>query len=420
MSIARRIALALAVVATSAAATARAADFALKDGDRVVFYGDSITDQRQYTVYTEAYALTRFPDRVITFIHSGWGGDRVNGGGGGPIDVRLDRDVIAYRPTVVTVMLGMNDASYQPFKEEIFKTYREGYQHLVERLKREVPGVRLTLIRPSPYDDVTREPSIGDGYNKVLVRYGEFVEELARKEGATVADLNAPVVEALKKARELDEKEARNLIFDRVHPGHAVQLLMAEALLKAWDAPATVTAVVIDAEGKTVAKAEKTRIDGLEVDSKKLTWTQDDEALPMPIDLRDGQIALAVKSSDVMKALNQETLQVKGLGEGDYVLKVDGQEVGTFSRKDLGEGINLAEHDTPMARQARDVLGLTRRHNDLHFVRWRMVQVPLQDDGLRSYSTAIDALDALEGDLVSKQRAAAKPKQRRFELAPKS
>ena len=71
----------------------------VKDGDRVVFYGDSITDQRLYTVFTEAYVVTRFPKRNITFVHSGVGGDRVGGGGMGPIDLRLDRDVVAYKPT---------------------------------------------------------------------------------------------------------------------------------------------------------------------------------------------------------------------------------------------------------------------------------------------------------------------------------
>ena len=81
--------------------------FFLKDGDRVVFYGDSITDQRLYTVFTEAYVVTRFPEMKVDFVHSGWGGDRVTGGSGGPVDVRLERDVEAYRPTVVTIMLGM-------------------------------------------------------------------------------------------------------------------------------------------------------------------------------------------------------------------------------------------------------------------------------------------------------------------------
>src|SRR6478752_1154042 len=93
--------------------------FYLKEGDRVVFYGDSITDQRLYTTFTETYVLTRFPAMKVDFIHSGWGGDRVGGGGGGPIDVRLERDVIAYKPSVMTIMLGMNDGSYKALDEDI-------------------------------------------------------------------------------------------------------------------------------------------------------------------------------------------------------------------------------------------------------------------------------------------------------------
>src|SRR5437899_10370528 len=104
----------------------RAEDFALKAGDRVVFYGDSITDQRLYTAFTETYVVTRFPKLDVSFVHSGWGGDRVTGGGGGPIDVRLRRDVFAYKPTVMTIMLGMNDGSYRAFDEKIFDTYAKG------------------------------------------------------------------------------------------------------------------------------------------------------------------------------------------------------------------------------------------------------------------------------------------------------
>ena len=155
--------------------------FAIKDGDRVVFYGDSITDQRLYTTFVETYIVTRFPAMNVSFVHSGWGGDRVTGGGGGPIDRRLERDVFAYKPTVVTVMLGMNDASYQPFKQEIFDVYAKGYQHLVESLKSNLPGVRITLIQPSPFDDVTRKPNFEGGYNQVLIRYGEFVKDAGRE-----------------------------------------------------------------------------------------------------------------------------------------------------------------------------------------------------------------------------------------------
>src|ERR1043166_92515 len=52
-----------------------AGDFLIKDGDRVVFLGDSITEQRLYTTYIEAYALTRHPDWRLSFRNVGWGGD---------------------------------------------------------------------------------------------------------------------------------------------------------------------------------------------------------------------------------------------------------------------------------------------------------------------------------------------------------
>src|SRR6266849_10522548 len=110
-------------------------DFYLKDGDRVVFYGDSITDQRLYTTFTETYVLTRFPRMRVSFVHSGWGGDRVSGGGGGPVDLRLQRDVFAYKPTVMTIMLGMNDGRYRAFDPEIFSTFANGYRHIVQSAK---------------------------------------------------------------------------------------------------------------------------------------------------------------------------------------------------------------------------------------------------------------------------------------------
>src|SRR5438874_5610184 len=257
----------LFVLLASSVPAAEKSGFYLKDGDRVVFYGDSITDQRLYTTFVETYAVTRFPKMKVQFVHSGVGGDRVTGGWGGPIDTRLDRDVFAYNPSVMTIMLGMNDGSYTNFQQKIFDQYTKGYEHIVASVKQHFPHIRLTLIQPSPYDDVTRPPVFAGGYNKVLVRYGEFVKELAARNGATVADLNAPVVAALEKAFATDTNVAAQIIGDRIHPGVAGHLLMASELLNACHAPALVSTVEIDTSGKATTSAG-TRVSNLKVGQK--------------------------------------------------------------------------------------------------------------------------------------------------------
>lgn len=402
---------------TAATAIHAQGGFYLKDGDRVVFYGDSITDQRLYTTFVETYAVTRYPRLKATFVHSGWGGDRVTGGGGGSVDVRLQRDVIAHRPTVVTVMLGMNDGSVRPFDDKIFETFATGYRHLLQMLKSHLPGLRLTLIQPSPYDDVTRPPAFEKGYNAVLVRYGEFVKKLAVEEAVQVADLNGPVVDALVKALQSDAALAPRIIPDRVHPGPAGHLLMAAALLKAWNAPALVTSVEVDAATRSVVSAVNTELTQLKWGSH-LEWFQLDQALPLPLDMNNPIIALAVRSSDVLDSLNKQMLIVKGLSSPRYRLRIDGEEVGIFTSSQLEAGVNLGALSTPMQKQATAVHGLTLRHNDIHFARWRHVQVALEKDASVVKKEAINALDSLELHLVEEQRAAAQPKSRHYQLVP--
>src|SRR5437899_1944713 len=400
----------------------RAESFALKDGDRVVFYGDSITDQRLYTTFAETYVITRFPKLDVSFVHSGWGGDRVTGGGGGPIDLRLRRDVFAYKPTVMTIMLGMNDGSYRAFDETIFGTYAKGYQHIIDSVKEALPGIRITVIQPSPFDDVTQPPRFEGGYNAVLARYSQFVKELAEREKLSVADLNAPIVAALEKAKATDAELAKKIIPDRVHPGPGGHLLMAAELLKSWHAPVLVSAVAIDASSKKVADAKKTGISELKI-GDAISWTQLDEALPMPVDLNDPVIALAVKSSDFLQTLNQQTLKMTGLGSANFDLKIDGDEIGSFTKEQLAEGINLATLPTPMVKQAAEVHKLTLQHNNIHFQRWRQIQVPMADGRTPRVQKATQdlmaALDEEEADVLKEQRAAAQPRPHQFQLAPK-
>ena len=133
----------------------------------------------------------------VHFFGAGVGGDRVTGGGGGPIDQRLERDVFAEKPTVVTVMLGMNDGSYRATTPEIESTYVEGLRaHLLDSIHEHAPGARVTLLGPSPYDDVTAPPRSS---RADTTRVMQHFAELDRGPGTAntarhLSDLNPPVV----------------------------------------------------------------------------------------------------------------------------------------------------------------------------------------------------------------------------------
>lgn len=395
------------------------ADFALKPNDRVVFYGDSITEQRLYTTFAETYVVTRFPKLPVSFVHSGWGGDTAFGSGGGPIDLRVQRDVLAYRPTVMTVMLGMNDGGYRAFDQERYDMYTTGYKHILDSVKQADPAVRFTLIQASPYDDVTRQPGFPGGYNATLQRFGAFVKDTAAQRGAIDADFNAPVVAMLQKANATNADLSQKIIPDRVHPGPAGHLIMAEALLKAWGAPSVVSDVSIDAATNKVARAQNTQVTDVK-SGPTLSWTQLDSALPFPLDTNNPEMALALKSSDFVESLDREPLQVTGLTAPNYTLLIDGDEVGDFSREQLAQGVNLALAATPMRDQAQNVHRLTIKHNDLHFWRWRSFQVPITQEHGPAAKAALPALlkalDDEEAQMVVEQRATAQPKPHRFEL----
>src|SRR5262249_15843526 len=128
------------------ATTARAQDFKaplsrldLSTGDTVVFLGDSITHQCLYTQYVEDFYYTRFSGLRVKFHNAGVGGARARDA----LD-RFDRDVASYKPKYVTVLLGMNDGSYQPYDEKTFQTYRTDMTELIGKI-REIGAVPVLM-----------------------------------------------------------------------------------------------------------------------------------------------------------------------------------------------------------------------------------------------------------------------------------
>src|SRR5262245_43200999 len=98
----------VAVSVGTSADPAASSDFFFKPKDRILFLGDSITEQYDYTNFLEYYLLTRFPQWDLKIYNAGIGGDTAGGGNG-----RALRDVLSENPTAVTINFGMNDGGYK-------------------------------------------------------------------------------------------------------------------------------------------------------------------------------------------------------------------------------------------------------------------------------------------------------------------
>jgi lysophospholipase L1-like esterase len=386
---------------------------AVHDGDRVVFYGDSITAQRLYTRFVEDFVLTRYPQMHIAFWNAGIPGDTVYGGYTGDMPARLKRDVIPHQPTVITIMLGMNDGYYMAFNQKYLDIYKEGYRKLLDALQSEIPAARVTLISPTPYDEVTHGTEFA-GYNGVVSRHAAFVKELATTAHLGFSDFNQVETGLLNRGTQKNSSLAALLIPDRIHPAEASHWVLAAVLARSWGLSPVVSSVQLDAPLKKTGATENTQVSDLTVKDGSLHWTQTDNALPLPLQLDDGMIQFVLRVSD-LEAMDRQLLRVNGLPASRYTLAIDGKKIASFARRQLAAGVNLALYSTPMENQANGVDAIELKRTRLDEARFLLA---IEDPKTGDDADTLKALQAKDTALADEQRKLAQPKPHRFDLTP--
>src|SRR5260370_16996048 len=135
----------LAITLTAVSLTAVRADDKpiLTKGGRLVIAGDSITEQKIYSRYMETYLTACHPELDLWIIQLGWSGERSPG-----FANRMDFDLLGFKPTVVTTNYGMNDGSYQAYKENIGAEYKKHMKNIVDRAAK--PRRTLAVRPPRP------------------------------------------------------------------------------------------------------------------------------------------------------------------------------------------------------------------------------------------------------------------------------
>jgi lysophospholipase L1-like esterase len=230
-----------------------------KQGDRVVFTGNSITDGGHYHSYIWLYYITHFPNRRITVYNAGIGGDVSR-----QMQERLDGDVFAHKPTVMTLTFGMNDTGYQNLKgakadsayaakvAESLKNFRLIEEKLVQH-----PEIRKVMIGSSPYDETSKiktTPLIGK--NAAMLKIASDQRATAAKHHWEFVDFNKPMIDINLQQQKTDSMFTLQGS-DRIHPTNDAQMVMAYLFLKAQGLNSTkVAQMSINVSQKSVISAQ--------------------------------------------------------------------------------------------------------------------------------------------------------------------
>ena len=225
-------------------------DAQLPERKRIVFLGDSITDDGTYIAYLDAYFRLHAPDSRIELINLGVSSETVSGLSEPAhpfprpcLHDRLDRALAKTRPDWVVVCYGMNDGIYHPFAEERFRAYREGYLRALGKIRQ--AGAKAIAMTPPPFDPPSLENGaerlLPDGrndysyltpyanYEAVLKRYADWVLTLGGDAADEVVSIHDEMLAHIAREREADPAF---LSGDGIHPFAPGHWVMAKALLR--------------------------------------------------------------------------------------------------------------------------------------------------------------------------------------------
>jgi lysophospholipase L1-like esterase len=189
-----------------------------KEPVRIVCIGDSITGvyyhsggRRAYPEMLQLAVQKLCPQAQVSVHNAGISGDTTTGG-----LKRLERDVLAQKPHLVTIMFGMNDLVGTPV--DVFK---KNLREIITRCRSS--GSEVVLCTQNSIVETPQRPCAR------LAEFSQAIRDVATEETLVVADCFA----AFEAVHAADSAEWNLLLSDTIHPNMAGHKLFAETLAHA-------------------------------------------------------------------------------------------------------------------------------------------------------------------------------------------
>lgn len=210
-------------------------DFAIQDGQTVLFIGDSITDcgrRVEQAPYGNGYVkatidliTAKYPERKICYINEGIGGNTVE-----DLRNRWHDDVLFYQPDWLTVKIGINDL-HRTLAGGPTSLPPEKYEHLyreILQITREKTNARIVLIDPFYLSTDTDPGSFRGRVLQILSGYLSVVDKLSQEFQTLHVRTHERFVEQMR------YRPADTFCPEPVHPYISGHLIIALGLLESW------------------------------------------------------------------------------------------------------------------------------------------------------------------------------------------
>ena len=204
----------------------------LKAGDRIVFLGDSITAGGAVRPYGYIRLLEdalnkKHPDLKIECLGAGISGNKVPN-----LQRRVDKDVVAKKPTIVFIYIGINDVWHgqkDPAKGTMPDKFEAGLKEVIGKITD--GGARVILCTPTV---IGEKKNGANALDAKLDQYADISRGIAKELKLQLCDLRQAFVDHLS-ADNPEDKTSGVLTTDQVHLNSAGNQLVAETMLKTLD-----------------------------------------------------------------------------------------------------------------------------------------------------------------------------------------
>jgi lysophospholipase L1-like esterase len=233
----------LSATPAAKAEPATTSGLAVKNGDKIAFLGDSITQagNRKGGYVTLVMEALKGEGLQVTHIPAGKSGNKSS-----DMLARLDKDVIEKKPQWMVLSCGVNDVWHFKLKlgERSFtgvplEDYKKNITEIID--KAQAADIKILVLTSTMIgEDQSRE------LNQNLIPYNDFLKEIAKEKGCLLADLNSDMQKALKEIPDVKGKanmfgdpnyksEIKNkLTSDGCHMNALGNVMMAKGVLRGF------------------------------------------------------------------------------------------------------------------------------------------------------------------------------------------